>query len=69
MSLRTKNVEINPEDLSVKHHMEPGKVHILVIDGTQGKATLCEAVFHGQTIIETIKGKAARVNYKDEVLL
>lgn len=61
---RSKEIKISEEFL-VTQQIEPGKVMVLVLDGIQGKAKLCEAVEHGQTIIETAKGKAARILFHE----
>jgi len=65
---RLHEIEIDINNMSVKQKLEPGKVLILVLDGHQGKAKLCEAVHHGYTIIETAKGKAARISYEESEL-
>jgi hypothetical protein len=68
VSKRTKELEINIQEMSVTQTIEPGKVLILVLDGVQGKAKLCEAVEHGFTIVETAKGKAARIKFEESEL-
>lgn len=68
MAKRLHEIEIDINNMSVKQKLEPGKVLILVLDGHQGKAKLCEAVEHGYTIIETAKGKTARIRYEESEL-
>jgi hypothetical protein len=65
VSKRSQEIEINIDNMSIHQKIEPGKVIIVVLDGHQGKAKMCEAVEHGQTIIETAKGKVARIRYED----
>ena len=68
LAKRLHEIEIDINNMSVKQKLEPGKVLILVLDGHQGKAKLCEAVEHGYTIIETAKGKTARIRYEESEL-
>ena len=68
MAKRLHEVDIDINNMSVKQKLEPGKVLILVLDGHQGKAKLCEAVEHGYTIIETANGKTARIRYEESEL-
>jgi hypothetical protein len=65
---RAQELEINVENMTVQQKIEPGKVLVLVLDGNQGKAKVCEAVEHGHTIIETAKGKTARIRYEESEL-
>ena len=65
---RLQEIEIDINNMSIQQKVEPGKVLILVLDGHQGKAKLCEAVEHGYTIIETAKGKTARIRYEESEL-
>lgn len=65
---RTNDIEINIDNLSINQQLQPGKVMVIVLDGIQGKAKVCEAVEHGFTIIETVKGKAARVRFEESEL-
>ncbi|MDF2859620.1 MAG: terminase [Neobacillus sp.] len=62
---RSQEIEIDIEDMSINQKIEPGKVLIIVLDGHQGKAKMCQAVEHGQTIIETAKGKTARICFEE----
>nr|WP_308010638.1 XtrA/YqaO family protein [Bacillus sp. 17RED48] len=59
-NLSEKKVEVN---------IEEGKVLILILDGNQGKVKVCEAVDHGLTIIETVKGHAKRVKFEESELV
>ena len=68
MSKRTKFLQVDPEDMTVTHAIEPGKVVVLILDGHQGRAKACEAVEHGFTIIETAKGKTARIRFEESEL-
>jgi hypothetical protein len=61
---RSKYLEIN-DDMTVTQKLEPGKVLIIVLDGEQGRAKMFEAVHHGQTVIETVKGRTARIRFED----
>jgi hypothetical protein len=56
------------DDMSVRQALEPGKVVVIILDGVQGKVKKCEAVPHGQTVIETSNGKTKRISFKDEEL-
>ncbi|MEH7435484.1 XtrA/YqaO family protein, partial [Bacillus thuringiensis] len=51
-------MKINVEEMKIEQKIESGKIIVLVLDGTQGKVKMCEAVEHGFTIIETVKGQA-----------
>jgi hypothetical protein len=66
--VRLKEMKIDLQDLSVTQKMEQGKVLIVILDGVQGKAKVTEAVEHGFTIIETAKGKVAKIKYDDNEL-
>jgi hypothetical protein len=68
VSKRAKELEIDTNNMTVSHPVVPGKVLVLVIDGVQGKAKVAEAVEHGFTIIETAKGKTARIKYEESEL-
>ncbi|WCK55409.1 XtrA/YqaO family protein [Aneurinibacillus sp. Ricciae_BoGa-3] len=57
------------ENGRIEAEIEPGKVMILIIDGTQGKVTAVEAVRHGMTSVETVKGRATQVHYDSKELL
>ncbi|MCL6571721.1 MAG: XtrA/YqaO family protein [Bacillus sp. (in: Bacteria)] len=65
MASRSQEIDIDINDMSIQQKLEPGKVLIIVLDGNQGKAKMCEAVEHGLTIIETAKGKTARIRFED----
>jgi hypothetical protein len=67
LAKRSQEVEIDI-NMSIQQRLEPGKVLILVLDGHQGKVEMCEAVEHGLTIIETAKGKTARIRYEESEL-
>ncbi|TGA96304.1 terminase [Sporolactobacillus shoreae] len=49
--------------------MERGKVLVVILDGVQGKAKVTEAVDHRSIIIETVKGKIAKIKYNEGELL
>ncbi|MDR7241379.1 MULTISPECIES: XtrA/YqaO family protein [Priestia] len=68
MSERTRFLDVDLDDMRVQHAMEPGKVVLLILDGYQGKVKATEAVHHGFTIIETVKGKAVRVRFEENEL-
>ncbi|MBY6276807.1 XtrA/YqaO family protein [Symbiobacterium thermophilum] len=68
MSKRAQELPIDINNMTVSHPVVPGKVLVLVIDGVQGKAKVAEAVEHGFTIIETAKGKTARIKYEENEL-
>lgn len=51
--------------MSINKQIESGKVLVLILDGYQGKAKYVEAVEHGFTIIETIKGKVVKIRYEE----
>ncbi|MCG5026910.1 XtrA/YqaO family protein [Anoxybacillus flavithermus] len=56
------------DEIKVSYPVVPGKVIVIVVDGVQGKAKVAEAVEHGYTIIETAKGKTARIKYEESEL-
>lgn len=62
---RSHVLEVDIKDMSIKQQLEPGKVKIIVLDGHQGVAKMCEAVHHGRTIIETYRGKASGFIYDE----
>jgi predicted ribosome-associated RNA-binding protein Tma20 len=68
MAKRSHELDIDTNNMSVQQKIEPGKVLIVVLDGHQGKVKVCEAVEHGQTIIETAKGKTARIRFEESEL-
>jgi hypothetical protein len=68
LSKRSTELSIDSNDMSIQQQIEPGKVLIVVLDGHQGKAKVFEAVEHGFTIIETAKGKTARIRYEESEL-
>ncbi len=65
---KIKEIKIDQNTLSINQKVVPGKVMVIILDGGQGKAGVVEAVHHGTTIIETTKGKAFRVSFKDDEL-
>jgi Phage-like element PBSX protein XtrA len=65
---RSQELQIDIDNMMVSHPVVPGKVLVLVIDGVQGKAKVAEAVEHGFTIVETAKGKTARIKYEESEL-
>ena len=68
LTKRSQEIEIDINNMSVQQKLEPGKVLIVVLDGIQGKAKMCQAVEHGYTIIETANGKTARIRYEESEL-
>ena len=68
MARRSKDLLIDSSNMSIQQQIEPGKVLIVVLDGHQGKAKICEAVEHGFTIIETAKGKTAKIRFEESEL-
>jgi SepF-like predicted cell division protein (DUF552 family) len=63
--MRAKKIDLNTDGKSVTQEIEPGKVLVVVLDGVQNKAKVTEAVEHGLTIIETAKGKVAKIKYDE----
>ena len=59
-----KPTEIKNHETTIQQSIEPGKVRIIVLDGTEGTAHLMDAPEHGRTIIQTIKGGLARCDYE-----
>jgi hypothetical protein len=57
------------ENGQIQVDMEPGKVMLLIIDGTQRKATVVQAVRHGMTTVETVKGRATQIHRDSKELL
>lgn len=68
VSKRAQELQIDIDNMIVSHPVVPGKVIVIVVDGVQGKAKVAEAVEHGYTIIETAKGKTARIKYEESEL-
>jgi len=68
VSKRAQELQIDIDNMTVSHPVVPGKVLVVVIDGVQGKAKVAEAVEHGYTIIETAKGKTARIKFEESEL-
>jgi Phage-like element PBSX protein XtrA len=66
---RSNELLIDPDKMSVDVPLVRGKVMVVVIDGKQGKATITEAVEHGLTIVETVKGKHFRYTYEESELV
>ncbi|MFZ7753640.1 XtrA/YqaO family protein [Bacillus velezensis] len=57
--------EIKNHEGSIQQSMEPGKIRIIVLDGTEGTAhVLNMQEEHGKTIIQTSKGSFARVDHE-----
>ncbi|WP_414631751.1 RNA chaperone Hfq [Aneurinibacillus sp. UBA3580] len=69
VKMRAREVMIDTETMTVTQQIEPGKVLILVLDGHKGKATLAQAVEHGMTAIETVKGQSVRIHYEEKELI
>ncbi|MDF9520784.1 XtrA/YqaO family protein [Bacillus cereus] len=67
--MRLKDISTNLCGTKVEGNIEEGKVLILILDGNQGKVKVCEAVEHGLTIIETVKGQAKRVKFEESELI
>jgi hypothetical protein len=65
---RAQELQIDIDNMTVSHPVVPGKVIVIVVDGVQGKAKVAEAVEHGYTIIETAKGKTARIKFEESEL-
>ncbi|ASK24788.1 MULTISPECIES: XtrA/YqaO family protein [Bacillus] len=59
-----KPQEIKNRDLSIGESIEPGKIRIIILDGNEGTAHVLDTPEHGDTIIQTIKGGLARLDYK-----
>jgi len=68
VSERTRFLDVDLADMTVQHAIEPEKVVLLILDGYQRKVKAIEAVHHGFTIIETVKGKAVRVRFEENEL-
>ncbi len=65
---RAQELQLDIDSMTVSHPVVPGKVIVIIVDGVQGKAKVAEAVEHGYTIIETAKGKTARIKYEESEL-
>lgn len=61
---KPETIEINVNDMSIQQQIENGKVLVLVLDGVKGTATKVEAPEHGLTVVETAKGKSAKVKFE-----
>lgn len=68
MSKRAQELQIDIDNMTVSHPVVPGKVLVIVVDGVQGKVKVAEAVEHGFTIVETSKGKTARIKFEESEL-
>ncbi|OUL03430.1 XtrA/YqaO family protein [Bacillus spizizenii] len=58
-----REINLN-KDTTIQQAIEPGKIQIIVLDGSQGTAHVLEAPEHGKTIIQTAKGSFARVDHE-----
>ncbi|WP_279620626.1 XtrA/YqaO family protein [Priestia megaterium] len=67
MAKRAHFLPIN-SDMTVTYPIEPGKVTVLILDGHQGRVKSFNAVEHGLTIVETIKGRVAKVKFEESEL-
>ncbi|MFC7888578.1 XtrA/YqaO family protein [Bacillus velezensis] len=56
--------EIKNHEGTIQQSMEPGKIRIIVLDGTEGTAHVLDVPEHGKTIIQTSKGSFARVDHE-----
>jgi hypothetical protein len=66
---RAVDLSVNLQDMSIdSQKIEAGKVKIIILDGVQGKVKMTEAVEHGLTIIETVKGRVVRVKFEESEL-
>jgi Phage-like element PBSX protein XtrA len=68
VSKRAQELQIDIDSMMVSHPVVPGKVIVIVVDGVRGKAKVAEAVEHGFTIVETAKGKTARIKFEESEL-
>lgn len=68
MAKKTKLVEVNPDDMTVTHAIESGKIIVLILDGHQGKAKAYEAMEHGSVLIEIENKKTKRVRFNESEL-
>ncbi|WP_338754255.1 XtrA/YqaO family protein [Bacillus sp. FJAT-52991] len=68
MSIEVQALELN-EDLTVTSKLESDVVKVIILDGKKGTACSFYAVEHGQTVIETVKGKSVRVEHNSQTLL
>ena len=59
-----KPTEIKNHETTIQQSIEPGKVRIIVLDGTEGTAHLMDAPEHGKSIIQTVKGTFKRVDFE-----
>jgi len=66
--MRSKELTIDIDTMSVMVPVQSNKVIIVVVDGNVGKAKMLNAVDHGFTIVETAKGKAARIRFEESEL-
>ncbi|KHD85670.1 terminase [Bacillus ginsengihumi] len=67
MAKRIKEVDLL-DDMTIKQALEPDKVVVVVLDGKRGIVRKCEAVEHGETIVETINGKFKKVHFHESEL-
>ncbi|MHA7743901.1 XtrA/YqaO family protein [Priestia aryabhattai] len=68
MSERARFLAVDSDGMTIKHAMEPEKVVLLILDGYRRKVKAIEAVHHGFTIIETVKGKTVRIRFEENEL-
>ncbi|MFD2442906.1 XtrA/YqaO family protein [Bacillus sp. CGMCC 1.16607] len=66
---RTRDLKVNINDMSIKQSIEPGVIKVIVLDGTRGTAKICEAVVHGETVIETHNGKTKKIHFRESELI
>lgn len=62
-------IDINKDFMNVVTPVVNEKVQLVIIDGYKGKAYLTDAVHHGNTIIETVKGQGRRITWNENELL
>jgi hypothetical protein len=65
---RVREIHLDPQDMSVNQKLEKGKIKIIVLDGCKESASVFEAVRHGETVIETVNGKAKRIHFRESEL-
>lgn len=65
---RITEIDVDINNMSVTEKLEEGKIVLLVLDGTKGKAKKCEVVDHGETTLETQAGKLKRITFTESDL-
>jgi|GEM_PF-3805651 len=64
-----KQLEVTNGNFKVAEMMEQEKVKLIILDGYKNKIIITEAVTHGETILETVKGVGKRIIWRESELI